>query len=103
MTAIRSVEFKHDRRVHYIPEMSLRRIVRGLVRETIIPHLQDSKEHIAVLEKSLNELDQDPPKILLNRMRALKTWQGKAGTILPFFMAFLGKSQEEGKPPESEA
>jgi DNA-binding transcriptional regulator GbsR (MarR family) len=91
MTAIQAVELEGDRRMHYVPEISLRRLAQGLLEQTIIPHLQEGSTALDSMESHLVELEKDDRVILAGRLQALRVWEKKARTLLPFLLKFLGK------------
>ena len=89
--AIKPVHQTGVRRTHYQPEVSLRRLVQGIINETMLPHLRDSREQIDNLDEALRELPPEEQAVLIERLRALQSWQKKARTLLPFLSTFLGK------------
>lgn len=91
LSAVRTVYLNEDRRTHYAPELSLRRLIQGIIQETMLPHLRDSRAKINVLEQHLAELSPEQQALLKPRIKALRTWQSKASTVLPFLNVFLGK------------
>ncbi|MCC5806404.1 MAG: hypothetical protein JJU00_08765 [Opitutales bacterium] len=86
-----------DRRTRYVPEMSIRRLLTGLLQETVTPHLRRGAAQLESLAPLLNEFPPDERKILAARLRALNTWQGKAKRLLPFVLGFLGRPLRRAK------
>jgi HTH-type transcriptional regulator, glycine betaine synthesis regulator len=76
-------------RVVYEPELSLRQLVTGVLRERIAPMARPGAEHI----KRLKELAKSAPehtKFYLERTKQLETWRKRFTTILPLLTAVLG-------------
>ena len=102
LSAVKTVYLNQDRRTYYAPELSLRRLIQGIIQETIVPHLRDSKTRIRELENLLATLPREDRDLLQPRIKALQTWQSKASTLLPFLNLFLGKPlREKSNRPES--
>ncbi len=86
-----------DRRTRYVPEMSIRRLLTGLLQETVTPHLRRGAEQLESLAPLLDEYPPEERKVLAARLRALNTWQGKAKRLLPFVLGFLGRPLRRAK------
>ncbi len=86
-----------DRRTRYLPEMSIRRLLTGLLQETLTPHLRRGAEQLESLAPLLEEFPPEERKVLAARLRALNTWQSKAKRLLPFVLGFLGRPLRRAK------
>lgn len=76
--AIRLVYVQGQRRDYYEPEIELRKLVSGFVREVIYPHLEQLNDRLGHLEELVNEdPDLSHNEHLLARLESMKTWNGK--------------------------
>lgn len=80
------------RRTLYEPEMSLRRLLDGVLQATILPHLNGSTVKIDQLAASLEELSPEEQAVLGKRLSTLRSWQSKARTLAPIAARVLGKA-----------
>lgn len=92
MNAIVTVPQPMERKTFYQPEMSMRRLITGLLSETALPHLQESSIHLDNLENLLTAQDTVDP-LLENRLAHLRNWNRKASRLLPLILRLAG-----GKP-----
>lgn len=92
MNAVVTVPLPMERKTYYQPEMSMRRLVSGLLEETALPHLQESSVHLDNLETLFNAQEAVDPR-LENRIAHLRNWNRKASRLLPLILRFAG-----GKP-----
>lgn len=76
-------------RVLYEPELSLRRLVSGVLRERIGPMAATSAKRLARL-KSLAAHPTPDGTFYLARARQLNTWRRRMRAVLPVLMALLG-------------
>jgi len=90
MGAIKAVETQGIRRTVYEPEMSVRRLIEGILQATVLPHLRDSGERLAALEQSLISVDPTDQSILKARLKTLRGWRSKAQTLAPVVKKILG-------------
>lgn len=100
MGAIVPTTVEGSRRSVYEPEMSLRRLLDGILRTTVFPHLNDSGTRLDALEESLAELPAEERQLLSKRLNTLRSWQSKARTLAPFATRVLGKAKKnlKGQP-----
>jgi len=80
------------RRTLYEPEMSLRRLLDGVLQATILPHLNGGAARIDQLAASLEELPPEEQAILGKRLNTLRSWRSKARTLAPLAARVLGKA-----------
>ena len=92
MNAIVTVPLPLERKTYYQPEMSMRRLITGLLGETALPHLHESSTHLDNLETLLSAQDTVDPR-LENRLAHLRNWNRKASRLLPLILRLAG-----GKP-----
>ena len=76
-----------DRRDYYSPELSLRRIADGLIRERISPELNDSTERLKVIKSQYPEQESTR---LIEKINYIESWSKKANMLIPFVSKFLG-------------
>ncbi len=87
--AVRLTYVPGDRREHFVPETSLKRLVSGFLRDQIHPHLESGEDRLQNLEEIIRTSDQDVPKFMEDRMMRLRSWQKQAKMLLPFVQKFL--------------
>lgn len=75
--------------VAYEPELSLRQLVTGVLRERVAPMASTGADRL----KRLKELAEESPantKFYLGRTRQLDHWRKRFTTVLPLLTALLG-------------
>ncbi len=90
MGAIRPVYAPSERRTLYEPELSLRRLLMGVLNENVLPHLQRSGEQVARLREQLAELPEAQRAVLSKRLDAIESWGAKSRTLLPLIGRVFG-------------
>ena len=80
-----------SRKDHYQPELSMKRLVSGFVRDQFTPHLESGEERLAEIS-ALIEAETDPElrTHAAQRINTLRTWQGRMQKLMPIVMAALG-------------
>jgi DNA-binding transcriptional regulator GbsR (MarR family) len=84
---------EYQRGVRYEPELSLRHLVTGVLRERIAPMATTG----AVSLKRLQELAERSPentKFYLGRAKQLETWRKRFTTTMPLLTALLGPKKK---------
>lgn len=89
MGAIRPVFSASERRTLYEPEVSLRRLLIGVLKENVMPHLQQSREQVANLRSLLGNFPEEEREILEDRLDAIETWDKKSRLLMPLLERFL--------------
>lgn len=79
-----------SRREYFEPELSLRKLLGGVLRERIAPLAATSTERLAYL-RDLAEQDTGKNDFYLDRARQLETWRRRLKSVLPLLGALLGK------------
>jgi DNA-binding transcriptional ArsR family regulator len=77
------------RRIAYEPELSLRRLVSGVMQERISPLAVAGTNRLGRL-RTLAESDGVASDFYLDRVRQLETWRRRLRTVLPVLNALLG-------------
>lgn len=77
------------RREYYEPELSLRKLVSGVMRERIAPLAATSAGRLNRM-RELAEQDRDGTDFYLDRAKQLNIWRRRLNTVLPVLNALLG-------------
>jgi hypothetical protein len=77
------------RRDYYEPELSLRKLVSGVLRERVTPLTAAGAERL-VRMRALAERGGAENEFYLDRAKQLGTWQRRLKTVLPVLGALLG-------------
>jgi hypothetical protein len=78
-----------SRRDYYEPELGLRRLVGGVLRERVAPLTAAGADGLARL-RELAERDDESSDFYLERIKQLETWRRRLKTVLPVFSVLLG-------------
>src|SRR5471032_863465 len=73
-----------DRREFFSAQTELRKLVVGLIKERIQPHLDNGEARIDLMLQSSKKLPAGDRAVLLGRVEILKSWRWKAARALPF-------------------
>lgn len=76
-------------RTAYFPELSLRKLISGVLHERVKPLASASSERLAHL-RALAEQDREQGDFYLDRVGQLETWRRRLKTVLPVLIALLG-------------
>jgi DNA-binding transcriptional regulator GbsR (MarR family) len=84
-----------DRRggVAYEPELSLRQLISGVLREKIAPFGLTGTEQLKRL-RQLAEMEPENGRFYLSRIKQLETWRRRMNTVLPLLAALLGPKKK---------
>jgi DNA-binding transcriptional regulator GbsR (MarR family) len=87
--AIKSAYVPGDRRDHFVAETELRKLVSGILREKVAPHLESGAERLDHIGRSIATAPaSDRPELKL-RINKLKSWHRKARLLLPLVQKFV--------------
>ncbi len=89
--AVKVHDVAGSRKDHYQPELSMKRLVHGFVRDQFAPHLESGEgrlDEIAALAES--EADPALREHAAQRISTLRNWQGRMQKLMPIIMAALG-------------
>jgi HTH-type transcriptional regulator, glycine betaine synthesis regulator len=78
-----------DRREFFSAQTELRKLVVGLIKERIQPHLDNGDARIELMLQSSRKLPASDHAVLVQRVEILKNWRWKAAKALPFIVRFL--------------
>jgi len=93
VAAIKPVVVAGDRREFFEPVMELRQLVAGFLRERLNPQIETWGARARGLKASdfaMETLTKAEQETLANRLDKLKSWQKRAGTVLPMIGQLLG-------------
>ena len=80
-----------SRRDHYQPELSMKRLVRGFIKDQFEPHLNSGSERLQGLESLIQQEDNEALREhAMGRLGTLLTWQQRTRKLVPIVMAVLG-------------
>ena len=102
--AVQTQQVAGSRKDHYRPELSIRRLVGGFVRDQIAVHLQAGAERLDGIALQIEaEPDVASRAHAVQRIGTLRTWQQRMQALLPIIVAALGgtgllKAARDGRP-----
>ncbi len=80
-----------SRRDHYQPELSMKRLVRGFIKDQFEPHLLSGTQRLDNIEALIQEVgDEASHAHALSRLETLRSWQKRTRKLMPIVMAVLG-------------
>jgi len=86
-----------SRKDHYLPELSVERLVRGFVKDQFAPHLESSTQRLGQIGELIEqEGDPDLRRHAAKRLDTLHTWQQRTRKLLPLALAVFGGSRSFG-------
>ncbi len=91
-----------SRKDHYLPELSMERLVRGFIKDQFTPHLESSAERLAAIEDQVAAIgDPSERQHASARLQTLQTWQRRVRKLLPVALTVLGglPSLSRKEPP----
>jgi DNA-binding transcriptional regulator GbsR (MarR family) len=78
-----------DRREFFSAQTELRKLIVGLIKERIQPHLDNGDARVALMLQSSRKLPAGDRALLQGRVELLKNWRSKAAKALPFIVRFF--------------
>ena len=80
-----------SRRDHYQPELSMKRLVRGFIKDQFEPHLLSGSQRLDNIDALIeDEGDEASRAHARNRLGTLRSWQQRTRKLMPIVMAVLG-------------
>ena len=80
-----------SRRDHYEPELSMKRLVRGFIKDQFEPHLVSGSQRLDGIDELIEgEADEALRQHALQRLGTLRSWQQRTRKLMPIIMAVLG-------------
>ena len=90
--AVKEAEGNGGRRTLYTPDVDLKRLVGGFIREQVRPHLESGKGKVSGLIKATaSEVDRELRKFYRARLQKLDAWMGRGRIVLPLIQRMLGE------------
>lgn len=83
-----------SRREYYVPELSLRRLVSGVLQERVAPLTARETDRLAQL-RVLAEQEGGARDFCLDRVEQLETWRRRLKTVLPVLNTLLGPKSKK--------
>lgn len=97
--AIKLVYKQGSRKDHYQPELSMKRLIRGFMKEQFSPHLDSGLDRLSAIEGLVSDIpDQATRSHAEKRLDTLRTWHKRTQKLLPVIMAVLGGAALLQKP-----
>lgn len=83
-----------SRKDHFEPELSMKRLVKGFVKDQFSPHLESGEQSLQQIETMIeNEADSSGRDHAQARLSKLRSWQKRTQKLVPIIMAVLGGAQ----------
>lgn len=105
--AVRVHYIAGSRKDHYEPELSMKRLVQGFIRDQFRPHIESGNERLDQIERLIEQVaDSGARRHAIQRLDTLRVWHKRTRKLVPIIFAVLGgaarlsptspKYQEEG-------
>lgn len=78
-----------SRREYFVPELSLRQLINGVLRERVAPLTVTGNERVSRLREFAEDSSGDR-NFYLSRVKQLDVWRRRLRTILPLLTGLLG-------------
>lgn len=92
-----------SRRDHYQPELSMKRLVRGFIKDQFEPHLLSGSQRLDNIDALIEEEGDEASRAhARNRLGTLRSWQQRTRKLMPIVMAVLGGAKFFDKEPTDE-
>lgn len=89
-----------SRKDHYVPELSMKRLVRGFLKDQFHPHLESGAMRIDAIRDLIGEEPNDAVRIhALARLNTLISWQSRMTKLLPMISLALGTDDDSSSTP----
>lgn len=89
--AVRLAEENASRCDRYQAETGLRTLATGFLKEQIEPHLSSGSDRLARLKRLAASVPAAQREHVTQRVKQLESWHGRAASVLPLLIRFLGK------------
>jgi DNA-binding transcriptional regulator GbsR (MarR family) len=89
--AVKEADGNGSRRTLYKPDVDLKRLVGGFIREQVRPHLESGRGKIGKLLKNAAQEDPEMRKFYRERVLKLESWMGRGRIVLPLIQKMLGE------------
>lgn len=90
--AVREAKNVSGRRIFYEPDVELKQLVGGFIKEQLRPHLASGEEKLENLRAMVREMPGDAKSdFYAGRLERLGRWSKRARIMLPLVQKFLGR------------
>lgn len=90
--AVRESDPSEGRRVFYEPDVELKQLVGGFIKEQVRPHISSGEKKLAHLKEMVGEMPGNAQAdFYTGRLERLGGWTKKARVVLPLLQKLLGK------------
>jgi DNA-binding transcriptional regulator GbsR (MarR family) len=89
--AVKEADGNGSRRTLYKPDVDLKRLVGGFIREQVRPHLESGRGKVGKLLKNAAQEDPEMRKFYRERVLKLESWMGRGRIVLPLIQKMLGE------------
>lgn len=87
--AVKVVPVPGDRREFFEPELGLRRLASGLIKDRIRPLAQETRTAVSRLRRQTADAEGEIKEFQLERIRQLEAWHRQLGRVLPVVQMLL--------------
>lgn len=88
--ALRAAYVPGDRRDHFEPEASLRKLAGRFLADRVQPHLDNGRARLDRLEAAAAAQGGGVSPVVARRLESLRSWHGKASGLLPLLNRLFG-------------
>ena len=90
--AVRESDSVEGRKSYYQPDVELKQLVGGFIKEQVRPHLESGEGKLANLKEMVEEMPGDARSdFYAGRLQRLGQWSKRAKVVLPLLQKFLGR------------
>ena len=90
--AVRESHAVEGRRSYYEPDVELKQLVGGFIKEQVRPHLASGEEKLTKLRAMVREMPGNARSdFYAGRLERLGRWSKRAKVVLPLLQKFLGR------------
>lgn len=90
--AVRESDTVEGRKSYYEPDVELKQLVGGFIKEQVRPHLASGDEKLGRLKKMVGEMPGNARSdFYAGRLERLGRWSKRAKIVLPLLQKFLGR------------
>jgi HTH-type transcriptional regulator, glycine betaine synthesis regulator len=92
--AVQSVSTANDRRELFVPELGLRKLVKGVLREKIEPVVKSGGARLRQLQMAARKAPNlQTEEFSLERVKQIETWRRQMVLLLPLLKTLLGSGR----------
>jgi DNA-binding transcriptional regulator GbsR (MarR family) len=93
--AVQGVKGGPDRRERFTPELGLRKLVAGVLRDRVEPMVGAGEGRMRTLRACADEVDdREVRKFSLRRVKQLETWRRQMWMFLPVLKTIVGQNRQ---------